>query len=86
MYIHLGEHISVHDSRVLGIFDLENTTIGQATRGFLNRMEQEKRVINVSEDMPKSFVICSSPDGDQEIVYISPISAATLRKRAGTMF
>ena len=84
MYIHLGERISIHDSTVMGIFDIENTTIGKDTRMFLNRLEQEGRVVNVSDEMPKSFVVCKENGG--EMVYISSISAATLRKRAKTMF
>lgn len=84
MYIHLGERISIHDSTVIGIFDLENTTVGQDTRSLLNRMEKAGRVVNVSAEMPKSFVICQEADGAR--AYISSISAATLKKRALTMF
>lgn len=84
MYIHLGERISVHDSTVIGVFDLENTTIGQDTRRFLNALQKKGRVISVSEEMPKSFVVCEEPDGVK--AYISPISVTTLRKRAKTMF
>ena len=84
MYIHLGERISVHDSTVIGVFDIENTTIGQDTRRYLNAREKKGRVVSVSEEMPKSFVVCMEPEGEK--AYISPISAATLRKRAKTMF
>lgn len=85
MYIHLGEQITVHDHDVIGIFDLENTTIGPDTRGLLNRLEQQKRVVNITNEMPKSFVLCK--DGKLgEIAYVSPISAATLRKRAVKLF
>ena len=84
MYIHLGEDISVRDSSVIGLFDLENTTIGPDTRAFLNKLEQSGRVVSVSDEMPKSFVICM--EKGEETVYISSISAATLRKRAGTRF
>ena len=84
MYIHLGEQISINDTTVIGVFDIENTTIGPDTRAYLNRMEAEGRVVNVSEEMPKSFVICM--ENGTETAYISSISAATLRKRAGTMF
>ena len=84
MYIHLGERISIHDSTVIGVFDLENTTVGQDTRAVLGRLEKEGRVVNVSAEMPKSFVICAEQDGEK--AYISSISAATLRKRAKTMF
>ena len=74
MYIHLGNEISVSDKCVTGIFDLEKTTIGKATKEFLDRAERENRVVNVSDEMPR------------EVVYISQISVATLRKRAKTLF
>ena len=84
MYVHLGEKVTVPDASVIGIFDLENTTIGQDTRGMLDRLAKENRVVTVSEDMPKSFVVCIDDGG--ETAYISPISAATLRKRACKLF
>ena len=84
MYIHLGEKISIHDSTVIGVFDIENTTIGQDTRAYLNRLEKSGSAVNVSAEMPKSFVVCV--ENGKEVVYISSISAATLRKRAKTMF
>ncbi len=84
MYIHLGERISIHDSTVIGVFDIENTTIGQDTRKYLNRLEKEGRAVNVSQEMPKSFVVCM--ENGEEVAYISPISVATLKKRAKTMF
>ena len=84
MYIHLGNEISVSDKSVTGIFDLENTTIGKATKEFLERAEREKRVVNVSYEMPKSFIVCN--ERGREVVYISQISVATLRKRANTLF
>lgn len=84
MYIYLGNEISVSDKCVTGIFDLENTTIGKATKEFLDRAEREKRVVNVSYEMPKSFIVCN--ERGREVVYISQISVATLRKRANTLF
>ena len=84
MYIHLGERISIHDSTVIGVFDLENTTIGPDTRMYLNRLKKEGRAVEVSAEMPKSFVVCI--ENGKEVAYISSISVATLRKRAKTMF
>ncbi|MCQ2417090.1 MAG: DUF370 domain-containing protein [Oscillospiraceae bacterium] len=84
MYIHLGERISIHDSTVIGVFDLENTTIGPDTRSYLKRLEQEGKAVNVSTEMPKSFVVCQ--EQGVETAYISSISVATLKKRAKTMF
>ena len=77
MYIHLGEQISINDTTVIGVFDIENTTIGPDTRAYLSRLEKEGKAVNVS-------VVCI--ENGEEIAYISSISVSTLRKRALTMF
>lgn len=80
MYIHLGNEISVKKKNVVGIFDIENTTTGKNTGHLLEKATKEGRVVNVSYEMPKSFIVCI--ENGQEIVYISQISVATLRKRS----
>ncbi len=65
---------------IVGVFDIENTTTGKNTSKLLERATKEKRIINVSYDMPKSFIVCI--ENGKELIYITNISAATLRKRA----
>ena len=79
MYLHLGEQTVVNDRYIIGIFDIENTSVSKDTRDFLRGGKGTYTVVNVSYEMPKSFVVCS--DGKQNTVYISQISAATLKKR-----
>ena len=79
MYLHLGEQTVVNDRYIIGIFDIENTSVSKDTRDFLRAKNGVYTVVNVSYEMPKSFVVCS--DGGKTTVYISQISAATLRKR-----
>ena len=81
MYLHLGQSVVVPFRDVVGIFDLDNTTASHRTRSFLTRAEKEGRVVNVSEDLPKSFVLCVGRDG-RRTVYISQLSPATLLRRA----
>lgn len=80
MYIHLGQDISIRDTDIIGIFDIENTSIGQDTRNFLKKATGRGLVINVSLEMPKSFIVCMDKNG-REITYISQISPSTLQKR-----
>jgi len=80
MYLHLGEDTAVITSSIIGIFDIENTSVSKHTKEFLASAERNGRVSNVSYDMPKSFAVCGNKD--TETVYISPISAATLKKRS----
>ena len=81
MYIHLGQETVIRTADVVGIFDLDNTTISKHTRDFLARAEKENRVINVTYELPKSFVVVD--DGNGQKVYISQISSTTLLKRTG---
>lgn len=82
MFLHLGQDTVVNEKDIIGIFDIENTTISKASRNFLNSSERRKEVINVSYELPKSFVVCSK--GREKIkVYISQISSSTLQKRSG---
>lgn len=66
---------------VVAILDLDTTSVSKITREFLNKCQKEKRVIDVSRnDLPKSYVLCSHKSGYN--IYISPLSAQTLLKRA----
>lgn len=81
MYLHLGQSVVVRQKDILGIFDLDNTTSSFRTRKFLERAEREGRMITVTDDLPKSFVVCQGKDG-KAVVYLSQLSSATLRGRA----
>lgn len=81
MYLHLGQDTVVNSDQVIGVFDMENSTLSRHTRKFLTKAQKEGRVINVSLELPKSFILCK--EGEKETVYISQISPATLLKRSG---
>lgn len=80
MTLHIGGDCVVRDRDIIGVFDMENTTIGKETRRFLADAEKGGRVVNVTDDLPRAFVVCVEPDSS-ETVYISKISPATLKKR-----
>lgn len=80
MYLHLGQDTVVRLDEVIGIFDMDTSTISKHTRQFLADAEKGRRVVNVSEELPKSFVVCVDKEGT-ETVYVSQISSSTLRKR-----
>lgn len=79
MYLHLGQDIVITTQNIIGIFDLDTSTVSSRTRDFLKRAEKSGRVVNVSSELPKSFILCS--DKKNETVYISQLSAKTLEKR-----
>ncbi len=81
MYLHLGQDTVITYEEILGIFDLDATTVSKATRDYLANATKTGRVVNVSMDLPKSFIVCRNTDGTTT-VYISPISPSTLLKRS----
>ncbi|MGN1478766.1 MAG: extracellular matrix regulator RemB [Acutalibacteraceae bacterium] len=81
MFLHLGENTVISSSEIIGIFDMDNTTVSKATRDYLSKMQKDKKIIDVSLDLPKSFVLCKDRDLGENVVYISPISTQTLLKR-----
>jgi hypothetical protein len=86
MYLHLGQDVMVLSADVVGIFDIENATIRRATRDFLRAAQRAGRVVEVSGELPKSFVICAEKGKkSRERVYLSQISSITLRKRAESL-
>lgn len=81
MYIHLGQETVVKEEDIIGIFDLDSTTISKHSRKFLNVAEKNGEVFNVSYELPKSFILCNK--NKKNTVYISQISSQTLQKRSG---
>ena len=85
MYLHLGQETVVRHADIIGVFDMDNTTISPHTRDFLRQAENRGHVTYVSMDLPKSFTVCAPQKGGQDQVYISQIAPSTLRKRAKRM-
>ena len=56
-YLHIGMNVMVDPRRVIGIFDLDNTSTSKLTRRFLDGAEKEGVVQSACEDIPRSFVV-----------------------------
>ena len=80
MYLHIGQNEILPEKRIIGIFDLDITSQSKITREFLQKAEQEGVVLPVTEDIPKSFVVCDHPY-HRQLVYISQLIPKTLQKR-----
>ena len=79
MYLHLGENTVVRTDNIIGIFDMDTSTISKWTKDYLSNATKNKRVINVSMELPKSSVVCN--ENNEIKVYVSQISSQTLMKR-----
>lgn len=47
MYLHLGQETVVRERDIIGIFDLDNTTVSRHTRKTLNEAEKAGRVLSL---------------------------------------
>ncbi len=80
MFIHIGHDTVIIDKEIIGVFDMENTTVMKKTVDYLNLAEKNGQVKNVAPyELPKSFIVCQEPAG--KIIYISPVSVGTILKR-----
>ena len=71
MYLHIGNDYSVDIRDIIGIFDMDNTTVTGTTK--------EKLCIYTTYELPKSFIITEKKGRVR--VYISQLAASTLKKR-----
>ena len=79
MFLHLGNDFIVNEKDIVGIFDLEKSSVSKYTRDHLSEATKGGRVINCTMEMPKSFITVIE-DGEEK-VYISQLSCDTLKKR-----
>ncbi len=79
MYLNIGGDYLIDDRDVVGIFDLDKITVFKVNRDYLSNMEKRGKIVNVTEKLPKSFMLCKGKG--EEIVYISQLLPSTLLKR-----
>ena len=86
MFLHIGRDMIVRFDEIIGIFDIETTSTSKISREYLIP-SPEKEIISVTEELPKSFIVCKNRLKSKNLVqnttkvYISQISSSTLLKR-----
>ena len=75
MFVSISPEKSVKKKDIIGIFDLDSATVSPATRAYLRNAEKNKKLISVSDDLPKSFAV--TDDG----VYLIKYSVSSLKTR-----
>lgn len=84
MYVHAGNNRIIRTREIVGIFDMDTATMQPATKEYLRTAEKDGRMINIKEEIPKSFIITSEKCGDK--VYVSQISTSALLGRINSEF
>ena len=58
MYLNIGQDTVIIDKDILGIFDMDNTTVMKSTREYINTAAKNDECVYVSlEELPKSFIV-----------------------------
>ncbi len=78
MYLPIGNDMAVRDSSIIGIFDLDNTSVSKRTQEFLNQAEKQGQVVPC-DDLPKAFVLTAEYGLNR--LYLTALNASTLEKR-----
>ncbi|MCM3702553.1 extracellular matrix regulator RemB [Paenibacillus macerans] len=79
MYIHLGGEKVILSSELVAIFDISIEQSSKISKQFISHALEEKNVVRIGEEEAKSIVVT------QNAIYYSPISSATLKKKANVI-
>ncbi len=84
MYLHIGNDFVLNEQDIIGVFDFDHIATSRSTMEYLQLLEEENRLISISEEIPKSFILAVT-DG-MEVGYLSPLASRTIQHRKGLMF
>ena len=83
MYLHAGNNKIIRKKSIIGIFDMDNATLGSDTRKFLKKVQDEGFLEVSKEDIPKSFILYyKNKNINQTAVCISQLSSFSIASRA----
>ncbi len=82
MYLHLGQNTVIRMADIIGVFDLDTSTISKHTKNFLRHAQNNNNVVNITNELPKSFILSSQKCEKKQEVLISQIASATIKKRS----
>ena len=79
MFLHVGNNKNIRTKNVIGIFDMDNSTVSSVTRKYLTAKQKQGLVESAMDEIPKSFVIYLD-EGEYKICF-SQLSTAALMGR-----
>lgn len=79
MYLHVGNNKSIRKRDIIGIFDTDNATRAALSKKFLTDAEKRGDLISVTDEIPKSFILCRK--NNTVAVCLSQLSVTALAGR-----
>ena len=83
MFLHIGNGKSVKKRDIIGIFDLDTSTVTKVGRNFINNSEKKGIVEYDDFDLPRSFVLIE--ENGEIRIKLSRISTKGLVARVNTL-
>ncbi|SDA31586.1 protein of unknown function [Ruminococcus sp. YE71] len=81
MYLHIGSDHIVMTKDIVGIFNIERTSVSEDTKNYLRSAAARGHEVSCTDDIPRSFIVTFDKINLDEKVHISRISPSTIEKR-----
>lgn len=79
MYLHIGNGKSIRKDKIIGIFDLDTSTVSKITKEFINKNDRMGRLEYTDSDLPRAFILHEDEKGYS--IKLSRISTQGLKIR-----
>ena len=81
MYLHIGNGISIRDKDIIGIFDLDTSTVSQVTKKFINKKQKHysdyidilKFIVDLRTDVAKDKIYIPYKDRFNRVYYVEQL-------------
>ncbi len=60
MFLHIGNGKNIKTESIIGIFDIDSSTVSSTSRAFIRAMERKNSLEYNDDDIPRSFILISS--------------------------
>ena len=80
-FLHVGHNKSIRSRDIVGIFDMDNSTVSGVTRNFLSMAQKNGEVINATDEIPKSYILICKKKERKPKVIVSQLAVQTLNER-----
>jgi hypothetical protein len=82
IYLNVGSGKSIKEKDIIGIFDMDTSTVSPITRKLLSEADKNKRTETLSYEIPKSFILYKAENGETKVCF-SQFSSSSLFGRMG---
>ena len=81
IFLHVGHSNSVKTRDIVGIFDMDTSTVSRVTKNFLSASQKRGEVENTTTEIPKSFILTCKRKERKPKTVISQFNTTTLSLR-----